>query len=74
MLQLEKLMEKKKPEDEIATRTVRMNDRIETIAEYVLRQTVPVPVVDLHDQLVGVLRQERVLHILFHESARETDS
>ena len=68
------VMDDRKPEEELASRSVRINARVGAIAEYVLGQPIPVPVVDMHDQLVGVLHQTKVLQILFPDKDIQTDS
>ena len=68
------VMDARKSEEELASRSVRINDRVGAIAEYVLGQPIPVPVVDIHDQLVGVLHQTKVLQILFPDKDTKTDS
>ena len=49
----------------LAGQSVQSTDRIDTVAEYVLGQSMAVPVVDDGEQLVGVLHQAHVLEILF---------
>lgn len=49
----------------LAGRSVRAEQRIAEIAEYVLSQTQPIPVVDAREQVVGVLQQKKVLRVLF---------
>ena len=54
--------------EQLAERSVKAKDRIDSIAEYVLGQTRPVAVVDDHGRVVGVLHQDNVLRILFPEN------
>ena len=63
------VMDERKEQEALASKPVRIDDLVETIAEYVLGQSIPVPVVDAQDQIVGVLHQARMLSILFHERA-----
>ena len=63
------VMDERKEQEALASKSVRIDDLVETIAEYVLGQSIPVPVVDAQDQIVGVLHQARMLEILFHERA-----
>ncbi|SVC26920.1 uncharacterized protein METZ01_LOCUS279774 [marine metagenome] len=63
------VMDERKEQEALASKSVRIDDLVETIAEYVLGQSIPVPVVDAQDQIVGVLHQGRMLEILFHERA-----
>ena len=51
--------------EELAERTVRERDRIDSVAEYVLGQRKAVPVVDDDDRVVGVVHQAHVLEVLF---------
>ena len=60
--------------EQLAERSVKVNDRIDSVAEYVLGQTRPVAVVDDEDKMVGVLHQDNVLKILFPENAAESAS
>ena len=54
----------------LANRAVKVGDRIEKVAEYVLGQQLPVPVVDDEDTVVGVMHPAHVLEVLFHETAK----
>ncbi len=60
------------PSDEETTtdRPVRVTDRIDTVAEYVLGQQLPVPVIDAEDAVVGVMHQAHVLEVLFSRTER----
>ena len=55
-------------DDESAT-PVNVGDRIDGIANYILGQDKPVPVVDDQGRRVGMLHRDRVLDILFPETA-----
>lgn len=44
------------------------NAIIETVAEAVLNETKPVPVVDDKDKIIGVLNSKSIIHILFGEN------
>jgi glycine betaine/proline transport system ATP-binding protein len=55
-------------DEELAAQTVRINDRIDSIAEYVLGQSLPVAVVDRGGEPVGVLHPTHVLEVLFPHS------
>jgi len=68
------VMDERREQETVASKPVGVNDRVEAIAEYVLGKSIPVPVVDSQDRVVGVLHQARVLEILFHESAVQTKS
>ena len=68
------VMDERKEQEALASKSVRIDDLVETIAEYVLGQSIPVPVVDAQDQIVGVLHQARMLKILFHERAGPSGS
>lgn len=56
----------------LAQRTVKMTDRIDGIAEYVLGETLPVAVVDENQKIVGVLHQDKILKILFPQNPLST--
>ncbi|MGI9310785.1 MAG: quaternary amine ABC transporter ATP-binding protein [bacterium] len=58
----------------LAERAVQADDRIDSIAEYVLAQDHPVAVVDARGEVVGVLHQNHVLRILFPSSSSESSS
>ncbi len=66
------VMDDHAPDEPLAERSVKANDRIDSIAEYVLGQTRPVAVVDAQGQVVGVLHQDNVLSILFPASTDST--
>ena len=55
--------------EEMANRAVKVGDRIHMVAEYVLGQNIPVPVVNDDDEVVGVLHQAQLLEILFPQAA-----
>lgn len=59
------IMDARVADEQLAERTVNANDRIDTIAEYILAQTHAVAVVDEQEKVVGVLHQNKVLKILF---------
>ena len=65
------VMDKKRDEDIAAAEPVKVNDRIANIAEYILGQDRPVPVVDEDGRPVGMLHRDTVLRVLFHEKTRE---
>jgi glycine betaine/proline transport system ATP-binding protein len=52
-------------DEELAAQTVRISDRIDSVAEYVLGQSLPVPVVDGDGEPVGLLHPAHVLEVLF---------
>lgn len=60
--------------EQLAKRTVKVGDRIDSIAAYILGQTMPVAVVDAHAKIVGVLHQNKVLKILFPDDAQPHDT
>ncbi len=68
------IMDSPGKDESLAPRPVRDKDRIDSVAEYVLGQTRPVAVVDAREQVVGVLHQDKVLRILFPESAENAPS
>ncbi|MGR3914710.1 MAG: betaine/proline/choline family ABC transporter ATP-binding protein [Gammaproteobacteria bacterium] len=49
----------------LAERSVRVSDRIDAIAEYVLGEKLPVAVVDARGEVAGVLHRDHVIKILF---------
>ena len=67
VLTVKDIMEEKKEEESLASKSVNLNDRIEIVAEYILSQNTAVPVADENNKLVGVLHPDKVLKILFPE-------
>ncbi len=65
------VMDAKREGDVDTAKPVRINDRIEAIAEYILGQDIPVPVIDEQDQPVGMLHKDTVLGILFHDQSQQ---
>jgi len=59
------VMDARDGQENLSEKSVSVNARVETIAEYVLGQNNAVPVTDEHDQVIGVLHQQKVLEILF---------
>ena len=65
VLRVRSVMEEVSSGEEMADQAVKLNDRIDKVAKYVLGQTMPVRVVDDEDSVVGVLHQAHVLAILY---------
>lgn len=53
--------------DEMSSLKISADAIIETVAEKVLNETKPVPVVDEKDKIIGVLNCSTIIHILFGE-------
>ena len=70
VLTVKDIMEEKKEEESLASKSVNLNDRIEIVAEYILSQNTAVPVADENNKLVGVLHPDKVLKILFPEKVK----
>ncbi len=68
VLKVGSIMEAVTSDEDVAAKSVNVNDRINKIAEYVLGQNLAVPVVDDMENIVGVLHQNHVLKILFPDS------
>jgi glycine betaine/proline transport system ATP-binding protein len=64
------VMDEKREGDDESAEPVKMDDRIDGIANYILGLNKPVPVVDDQGRRVGMLHRDRVLDILFPDSAR----
>ncbi len=62
------VMEKRADSSKLSELKVPGNAIIETVAEAVLNETKPVPVVDGKDKIIGVLKRKSVIHILFGEN------
>ncbi|MGB0504857.1 MAG: quaternary amine ABC transporter ATP-binding protein [Pikeienuella sp.] len=63
------VMEEMSPGAQISEIRVPHNAIIETVAEAVLNETLPVPVVDEDGQTVGVLNRKSIIHVLFGKDA-----
>ncbi len=65
ILTAESLMDVRQSDESLAEKPVKAENRIDSIAEYVLGQFRPVAVEDENGKIVGVLHQSKVLKILF---------
>jgi len=69
VLTAESVMDERDGQEDLASKPVLVSDIVEAIAEYVLGQDLAVPVVNNQDQMIGVLHQEKLLQILFHNQS-----
>ena len=69
VLTAESVKEERDGQEALASKPVLVSDIVEAIAEYVLGQDLAVPVVNNQDQMIGVLHQEKLLKILFHNQS-----
>lgn len=65
VLRCESVMEKASRDAKLSKLRVSKDAIIETVAESVLNETRPVPVVNDQDKVVGVLNRKSIIHILF---------
>ncbi len=65
VLKCKDVMEKAGKESKVSSIRVSKDAVIETVAEAVLNEQKPVPVVDDDDKMVGVLNSKSIIHILF---------
>ncbi|MEM7429714.1 MAG: betaine/proline/choline family ABC transporter ATP-binding protein [Pseudomonadota bacterium] len=71
VLKCSDVMEKAAKSAKLSKIRVPQDAVIETVAEDVLNQKLPVPVVDASDKVVGVLNSKSIIHILFGEAHEE---
>ena len=65
VLRCESVMEKAPKDAKLSDLRVSKDAIIETVAEGILNETKPVPVVNDKDKMVGVLNRKNIIHILF---------
>ena len=59
------VMDKVTKNEKLTHKSINENDLIEKVAEYVLGEEKPVPVINSKRQIIGVLHRKKVLNVLF---------
>lgn len=73
VLRIESVMEPVDSSEEVSDLKVHKDAIIETVAEAVLTERKPVPVLDENDDVVGVLHSSNVINVLFGGSAAKSN-
>ncbi len=73
VLRIESVMEPVDSSEEVSDLKVHKDAIIETVAEAVLTERKPVPVLDENDDVVGVLHASNVINVLFGGSAAKSN-
>ncbi len=73
VLRIESVMEPVDSSEEVSELKVHKDAIIETVAEAVLTERKPVPVLDENDDVVGVLHSSNVINVLFGGSAAKSN-
>ncbi|MGB1683282.1 MAG: ABC transporter ATP-binding protein, partial [Arenicellales bacterium] len=71
VLRIESVMDPVNSSEALSDLKVSKDAIIETVAEAVLSEKHPVPVADENNDVVGVLHQSKVIHVLFGRKADE---
>lgn len=73
VLRIESVMEPVDSSEHLSELTVSQDAIIETVAEAVLTERKPVPVLDENGDIVGVLHSSNVINVLFGDSAKKVE-